>query len=324
LKTKLKNRVACLLKQTNPANKFPDYETDCGLPLHDDKLGTSTGENVQKNSSSTATPVSVIIGGETPIKSPEGERPTSLDVGAGDDDSELVPFLRSPSSSSIVGTMPRYALIIASLILILAPCVLYWMYREFCRRVIVGAKADRYRSKVWKKKSGSDSTTDSSTDSTSNDMNKIEKGLLNAAITTKNTRAAEVEVGSVFIRKSGFQIAKEFGADYLRSYHPSIWLKLADEAKRQAFLRAKWNIYTVSGVVIETSSNSVGTVQTSGTIETDPGLMLESGKQNSDDDMGINENEIWAENPNEDTEVPNLGESSEGDGTQVPNKNEDS
>ena len=64
---------------------------------------------------------------------------------------------------------------------------------------------------------------------------EIEGELLQAAISTKGCRAVDLEVGSTKIHKTGFQIAKDFGSDYNRSYHPIIWRKLADEIKRQSF-----------------------------------------------------------------------------------------
>ena len=42
VKVKLKKKVNCLLKQTDPTNEFPDYETECGLPLHGGSLVITT------------------------------------------------------------------------------------------------------------------------------------------------------------------------------------------------------------------------------------------------------------------------------------------
>lgn len=332
LQTKLKNKIACLLKQTNPSNKYPDYETQCDLPLHNDEFGSSIVEN---DPSSVGISESIIIedvvSSEAPIESPSGDsptflgsnQPTSLDTTITYDGSEAdtfgeegaTPFLRSPSSPStaslITGSMPKYAIVIASLILVVAPCFIYWMYREFCRRVVVGARADRYRSEANQVTPVKVDDSDARGGKAPGPMEKIEKELLQAAITTKNTISGDLEVGSTIIRKTGLQIHTEFGSDCPRKYHPSIWQKLGDEAKRQALLRAKWCVYTVSGVVLEKSTSSVGTVLTSGTIEPAPGPLLESDHQHSEEEMEKHHNKIREGHPNEHTDVPNFMEDDE-------------
>jgi hypothetical protein len=332
VKTKLMNKIACLLKHTNPSKKYPDYETECDFPRHNDELGSSTIEN---DSSSIGTSESIIIedvvSSEAPIESPSGDYPTflgsnqpiSLDTTITYDGSEAdtfgeegtTLFLRSPSSPStsslITGSMPKYAIVIASLILVVAPCFIYCMYREFCRRVVVGARADRYRPKANQVTPVKVGDTDTRGGRAPVRMEEIVKELLQAAITTKNTSSSDLEVGSTIIRKTGLQIDTEFGSDCPRKYHPSIWKKLADETKRQALLRAKWSVYTVSGVVLETSSSSVGTVLTSGTREPTPGPLLESDHQHSEEEMEKYHNKIREEDPNEDTEVLNFMEDDE-------------
>jgi hypothetical protein len=135
--------------------------------------------------------------------------------------------------------------------------------------------------------------------------------FLQAAITTKNTISGDLEVGSTIIRKIGLQIDTEFGSDCPRKDHPSIWKELADETKRQALLRAKWITYTVSGVVLEKSSSSVGTVLSSGTIEPTPCPLLESDLQLSEEETEEDHNKIREEHSHEHTEVPTFMEDDE-------------
>ena len=306
LKTKLKGKIACLLKQTNPSKKFPDYKTDCDLPLYDDKLGTPSEEN---NLSSDGSPVNNVtedielndslMTNNTPSESPdndslmalESNRPTIDEVTMhdgfvhNDSDPEAfgiegdTPFLKSPSqesSSSLVDTIPTYAIVIAAIILLVAPCLIYWMYREACRRVVVGAKADCYRSRMNQEillkdfVPGTKIVYDYAI--TSKKQNK--RKLLQPALSTKNHKF-DLETGSAVVHKAGYRVAKEFEKFCAKSYHSSFWQKLADEAKRQAFLRAKWNIYTLSDAVAETSSSTIGTALTSTTTELISGTLIE-------------------------------------------------
>ena len=311
LKKQLKKKVKCLMEQTDPSNKFPDYETACDLPLEGDE---DESDNVEDGSSSAGTSeitIVDVVDNEPPAdylptlvdsEPPSADSPTfvesnqtiHLDItdvknvsesgafGEGD-----VPFLRSPTSSStassLVDTIPNYAIIIAALLLFLAPCFIYWVYREICRRFIVGAKADRYRSKFKQEAPIKDSDTDIGGSIAADITEEIEAELLKAAIKTNNNSTVDLEVGSAMIHKTGSEIAEEFGSDYNKSYQPMIWRKLANEVKRQSFLRAKWNVYTVSGVVIESSSSTIGTDASTGTSEPAPSTLLGKNLDDSEE-----------------------------------------
>ncbi len=242
VKTKLMGKMECLLKQTNPSDTYLDYETDCGLPLYHDEdessllqIATSPDGNADK----------LVIGAvdKEPHKKPPVEanpglnKPPSIDGESGD-----VPFLRSPTvtskSSAISDSVPKSLIIVIILMLVLAPCFFYCLYREVCRRYVVGTDTDLYRQK------------------------EIEKNILQSAIKTQGNR--HLEIGSTRIHDLGHQ----FEPDSPRNYRPTFWSKLADEMKRQAALRDKWGVYAVSGVVIGTSSGaSVGTDTSSETSE---------------------------------------------------------
>lgn len=372
LRTELMNKVTCLLKQTNPANKYLDYETDCGLPLHY-KIKSSTDgtessvvtpenntvENIGGTESETDSP------SKSPSESPSGYSttvlisnqpttgPTFLDMtdisdgsyvlepgAVGKEDEETTALLRPPSSQSTTSlvTMPKYAIIIASLLLLLVPCALHWVCREFCRSIVMKKKAKGEQKKLSRKSFDANARKRSSK---SDPIHEIEKELLQAAITTNDTLVDDLEVGSATIYRNGFRIGYDYGWDYTKSVYPKFWQKIFSEFRRQAMLRSKWNVVTVSGVVIGPSSaTTVATELASGMVEPSPGILLESNQRKSEEDgenqEHLNEDANHSDfDDDDDNSILELDESNEesgycdekhggeiGDDNEVNNKNE--
>jgi len=219
--------------------------------------------------------------------------------------------------------MPKYAIVIASLILVFSLFFVYWMHREFCRRIVVGARANRSRSKDSQGTPEKDCNANARGGSAPDPKKESEKELDQAVITTKITRAINLKVRSTIAHKNCVRIAEEFGSDFTRSYMPTIWQTLADEAERKASLRAKWSVNTVSGVVPENSGSTAGTVLTSGTIESTrtPSRLVKSDSQSSEEDGEKEQNKVREENSSEDERVQNSKE--DGDGDENSNLEED-
>ena len=249
LQTKLRAKIGCLMTQTNPSDTYPDYETDCSLPLHHDKDESSILENEK-----------IVIEADNkdpPKKSPDNgsssdpglNKPPSIAVTEDSESGEAgtadVPFFRSPTVSSestaMTDSVSKSGIVMMILLLILAPCFLYRIYREVCRRFIIGTETDRYRLKA----------------------KQIENDIIESAnMTGRNHR---VEVGSMTIQNLGDHTNQNIESDLLTNSQPSFWRKLAEEMQRQAALRDKWTTYAVSGVVIGTRSVSTGTDTSSDT-----------------------------------------------------------
>lgn len=201
VKAKLKNKISCLVKQTDPSHQFPDYETDCTLPLDGlQSFGPIIIDAINNDSDSSVFPEPIV-----PIDLSEHR-----------------------TTSSFFKTMPTYALVLFIVALIVIPCVLYWTCREVCRI---------YRSKVAPVKEIG--VNPRKTDP------EIEANILHTAVAN---RGNHVVAGSTTIKKTAQEDAHNYGSD---SASPSIWRQLADE-----YIWPSWNVMTVTGTVVGTSSDS--------------------------------------------------------------------
>ena len=204
IKTKLKSKISCLVKQTDPSNQFPDYETDCSLPLNGLQTFGPIIIDVVKNDSDSSLPEwSDTADSETQI---------------------------SPSSfSTFFKTMPKYALVLFILALIVVPLILFWICREVC---------ETYRSKVAPiKEIGADPKKMDSLE-----QMHIEAEMLGMALANKGNHLVAV---STTVKKTRSEVAHSYS-----SSNPSMWHQLVDG------IWPSWNVTTVSGTVVGTSSDS--------------------------------------------------------------------
>ena len=357
LKAKLKDKITCLLKQTDPSKKNVDYKTDCSLPLYINILENSAVEDdsspdissgivdtempteppsMSPSISSTTLPgsnetlsVNIPVTNITPehsVYGTNGSYPGAF-PGTGEPDrmtkpnasveDGVAPFIRTPASpSSKPLTLPTYAIIAVTFILFVVPCILYWLCREHCRAMVLREKAKRYKTSLdgW------------GTDSSDETIDEIEDQLIQAAVTTKDARAVDLEVGSAIIEKTLFRSNKNNISLYARTLHPSLWQKLVDEARRHASLRAKWNVYTVSGVVLGSGCDSTEEIaQTCPTIEErPPHTLVESSDESRNRDQETIQNAVLEDVQHlDDTTISNLTEEDGNSSTEDGGKNED-